>query len=167
MCTAQLPRLLTHRLGSRYAAHFTVNPGRGHQILTCALRFGGTAKTTLGAALNGTDAIGGFPNLFGAALGALVQNGTVPEALLDDKIIRILTPFLALDQASLPKIDFDRWVANATSERVAREVTEGAITLLKNTNEPSRGLPLKGVRDIARESASHFCRCKYRADILR
>lgn len=76
----------------------------------------------------------------------------MPQALLDDKIIRILTPFLALDQASLPEIDFDRWVANTTSERVAREVTEGAITLLKNTNDASRGLPMKGVRDIARES---------------
>ena len=45
-------------------------------------------KTTLGSALNGTDAIGGFPNLFGASLAAAIVNGSVPEALLDDKLTR-------------------------------------------------------------------------------
>ncbi|GAA5980274.1 hypothetical protein JCM10908_001595 [Rhodotorula pacifica] len=109
----------------------------------------GAGKTTLGSALNGTDAILGIPNLFGAALGAAIANGSVPEAILDDKLTRILTPYFALGQSSLPKVDYDRWVANKTSTIVAREVTEGAISLLKNTNVTNLGLPLKNVRDVA------------------
>ncbi|GAA5953317.1 hypothetical protein JCM8115_000490 [Rhodotorula mucilaginosa] len=109
----------------------------------------GAGKTTLGSALNGTDAIGGFPNLFGASLAAVIKNGSVPEALLDDKLTRILTQYFALDQSSLPNIDYDRWVANKTSTIVVREVAEGAITLLKNSNVSGLGLPLQNVRDVA------------------
>lgn len=113
----------------------------------------GAGRTTYGTAINGTDAIGGFAymNLWGERLAPFVQNGSVPEAVLDDKLVRILTPFYALDQESLPEVDYDRWVANKTSAIVAREVTEGAITLLKNSNETGLGLPIKGVTDVARE----------------
>jgi beta-glucosidase len=64
---------------------------------------------------------------------------------------RILTPWFALDQASLPKIDYKRWVANETSSLVAQEVAEGALTLLKNSNATGFGLPLRNVRDVARK----------------
>ncbi|TKA55460.1 hypothetical protein B0A53_02386 [Rhodotorula sp. CCFEE 5036] len=109
----------------------------------------GSGKTTLGSALNGTDAIGGLPDLFGASLKAAIEDGSVPEAVLDDKLTRILTPWFALDQASLPKIDYKRWVANETSSLVAQEVAEGALTLLKNSNATGFGLPLRNVRDVA------------------
>lgn len=47
-----------------------------------------TGKTTLGSALNGTDAIGGLPDLFGASLKAAIEDGSVPEAVHDDKLTR-------------------------------------------------------------------------------
>lgn len=63
-----------------------------------------------------------------------------------------MTQYFALDQSSLPNIDYDRWVANKTSTIVVREVAEGAITLLKNSNVSGLGLPVQNVRDVARES---------------
>ena len=63
-----------------------------------------------------------------------------------------MTQYFALDQSSLPNIDYDGWVANKTSTIVVREVAEGAITLLKNSNVSGLGLPVQNVRDVARES---------------
>jgi len=62
----------------------------------------------------------------------------------------ILTPYFALDQASLPKTDFARYVGNDYSTETARKVTEGAITLLKNvrSGNNSHGLPLNKPRDL-------------------
>lgn len=100
--------------------------------------------------MNGTDAIGGFPNLFGEALAQEVQNGTVSEAMLDDKLIRQLTTWFALDQAKLPEVDFERYVSDKKSKNVVRKVLESAITLLANSDEAGKGLPIGNVHDIAR-----------------
>ncbi|GAA5980421.1 hypothetical protein JCM10908_001649 [Rhodotorula pacifica] len=104
---------------------------------------------TTSLALNGTDAIGGLPNLFGNALAEVIRNNTVPEAMLDDKLIRILTPWYALDQVELPDVDFERYVANQTSKDVTRKTLESAITLLKNSNATDKGLPINKPHDIA------------------
>lgn len=109
-------------------------------------------------------------NIYGSFLGDAVKNGSVPEALLDDKLVRcglscstlfplsglthtlysILTPYFALNQASLPSIDFNRYAASKDSASVARKIAEESITLLKNSNETGRGLPLNKPQDLIR-----------------
>jgi beta-glucosidase len=97
--------------------------------------------------LNGTDSTQSN-SLFGDALAPFIANGTASEALLDDKITRILTPYFALDQASLPSVDIDRYVAAKSTRALIREIAEGSITLLKNTDESTRGLPLNKPKDL-------------------
>lgn len=64
----------------------------------------------------------------------------------------MLTPYFALKQSSLPAIDFNRYVANKDSASVARKIAEESITLLKNSNQTGRGLPLKNLQDLIRTS---------------
>ncbi|GAA5831313.1 hypothetical protein JCM11251_007831 [Rhodosporidiobolus azoricus] len=109
----------------------------------------GAAFATVPAALNGTDIV--MPrSLFGAQLAAFVENGTVPETIFDDKILRILTPYFALDQASLPEVDFTRYLASKSADKVIRDIAEGSLTLLKNvrSKENKHGLPLNKPREI-------------------
>ncbi|BGP29001.1 hypothetical protein JCM10296v2_000737 [Rhodotorula toruloides] len=111
----------------------------------------GAGHTTLGSALNATDYVEAGSvkgNIYGSFLGEAAKNGSVPEALLDDKIVRLLTPYFALDQGSLPSIDFNRYVASKDSASVARKIAEESITLLENSNKPGRGLPLKNLQDL-------------------
>lgn len=113
----------------------------------------GAAHTAVGSALGGLDWVGfssASGNKFGDSLAALISNNTVPEGVLDDKILRWLTGYYALDQGSLPSIDFDRWVSNNESTSVALKLSQESITLLKNvrsTNE-TRGLPFNQPRDL-------------------
>lgn len=62
----------------------------------------------------------------------------------------ILTTWYALDQVELPDVDFERYVADQTLKNVARKTLESAITLLKNSNETDKGLPIGKPHDIAR-----------------
>ncbi|GJN89738.1 hypothetical protein Rhopal_002727-T1 [Rhodotorula paludigena] len=127
-----------------------------NELLKQELNFGGfvisdwgASHTTLGSAVNGTDWIAPS-NLFGDLLAELVANGTVPEDIADDKIIRMLTPYFALDQASIPELDAERYVASKKVATVVREVAEGAMTLLKNVRSTSneRGLPLQDTKRL-------------------
>ncbi|GAA6030122.1 hypothetical protein JCM8097_009272 [Rhodosporidiobolus ruineniae] len=134
-----------------------------NEYLKDELNFGGFALTDWGAAyntlptaLNGTDVVQGSSGVnsagseavvFGTALADAIANGTLPDTIIDDKIVRILTTYYALDQDSLPTTDFTRYVANEESYNAALDVAKGSITLLKNVragNEyEKRGLPLQ------------------------
>ncbi|GAA5897096.1 hypothetical protein JCM8208_006169 [Rhodotorula glutinis] len=109
----------------------------------------GAGHDTLKLANHGTDFIGFFTDTghyYGEALMPFVKNGSVPVEVVDDKIIRILTPYFALDQANLPKTDFGRYVGSDHSTETARKVAEGAITLLKNVRSDKNGLGLPLVK---------------------
>lgn len=113
----------------------------------------GAAYNTLEAAKNGLDFVeGGAPasNIFGANLGALIKNGTLPKDIIDDKIVRMLTPYFALDQKKLPPVDITRKILNNKSKQVVLDIAEESITLLKNarTKKDKRGLPLEKPTDI-------------------
>ncbi|BGP44923.1 hypothetical protein JCM10450v2_000738 [Rhodotorula kratochvilovae] len=113
----------------------------------------GAGHTTAGTALNGTDWVASgsaAANLFGDQLGAFIKNGSIPAEIVDDKLIRMLTPYYALNQSSFPSIDFNRWVANTQSADVARKLSEESLTLLKNVRSANdtRGLPLNKPRDL-------------------
>ncbi|GAA6030004.1 hypothetical protein JCM8097_009210 [Rhodosporidiobolus ruineniae] len=112
----------------------------------------GAAHHTVPAALNGTDfPAGNSVSIWGDKLAAFIQNGTVPDTVVDDKLIRFLTAYYALDQDSLPETDINAFVAWENSTAVVREIAEGSLTLLKNVRSANetRGLPLqKGIRDL-------------------
>ncbi|GAA5831261.1 hypothetical protein JCM11251_007811 [Rhodosporidiobolus azoricus] len=127
-----------------------------NQLLKKELNFNGAVMSdwgavfnTLPAAVNGTDVIMPVP-LFAERLAALVRNGTVPDTIFDDKIIRLLTPYFALDQPSLPDIDLTRWVASEEHSKTIRDVAESSLTLLKNhrSENNTRGLPLHKPREL-------------------
>ncbi|GAA6027439.1 hypothetical protein JCM8097_007864 [Rhodosporidiobolus ruineniae] len=107
------------------------------------------ARTTLRTALNGTDVLL-CSNLWGDLLAAEVANGTLSAAIADDKIVRFLTPYFALNQSSLPVPDYSRYVARKESADLVRKVAEESLTLLKNvrSSNDTRGLPLKNSRDL-------------------
>ncbi|GAA5974085.1 hypothetical protein JCM11641_003425 [Rhodosporidiobolus odoratus] len=67
-----------------------------------------------------------------------------------DRNCGILTPYLALDQASLLSTDMDRYIGTAAREKIVRDVAESALTLLKNVRpeDDSRGLPLNNPKDL-------------------
>ncbi|BGP00866.1 beta-glucosidase, glycoside hydrolase family 3 protein [Rhodotorula toruloides] len=113
----------------------------------------GAAYDTVEAAKNGLDFVeGGAPasNIFGGALGAAIKNGTLPKDIIDDKIVRMLTPYFALDQKKLPAVNIQRKILNKKSTQVVLDIAEESITLLKNarTKKDKRGLPLEKPSDI-------------------
>ncbi|CAK5264836.1 unnamed protein product [Mycena citricolor] len=119
--------------------------------------WGGTWDT-LNSTLNGLDLTmpghvffegANFPNLFGDNLIALVQNGTIPEARLDDMVLRTLAPILQhQDMKTFPRPTFD--VSNIQlptnnvrrdHHKIIRQVAQEAITLVKNNRTGGGGLP--------------------------
>jgi beta-glucosidase len=120
----------------------------------------GTQETVIGG--NDLDMPGnGFGGILGNFMGprleALVANGTVDEARLDDMVHRILTPFYALGQAdkALPSVPFNagftpqnvtyRLVQKASTVDLVRRIAEDGAVLLKNDG----ALPLKAPPRIA------------------
>jgi beta-glucosidase len=107
----------------------------------------GAAHDTIQSALSGLDFVeGGSPasNLWGNLLREPIANGSLPADIMDDKIARILTPYFALNQASLPEVNYKRSVVNKTHDEVIRKISSSSITLLKNnrtSSSSSAGLP--------------------------
>ncbi|GAA5991791.1 hypothetical protein JCM11641_005685 [Rhodosporidiobolus odoratus] len=129
-------------------------------LLKQELGFGGYVLSDWGAvwntdasALNGTDFVEDSreeSNPWGPTLGDAIANGTLPDTIIDDKLLRILTPYYALEQASLPSVDMSRRVTTESHEKIVRDVSEGSITLLKNARSANdaRGLPLVKPKDL-------------------
>jgi beta-glucosidase len=152
-----LKTLLKGELGFKGFVLFVPFPSC-HSFQTCAdgpallSSDWGSAHNTIESALSGLDFVeGGSPasNLWGELLRDPIANGTLPKDILDDKILRILTPYFALDQASLPETDYSRSVISKDHNKVIREISNSAITLLKNDHtSSSAGLPIKDPRSI-------------------
>ncbi|GAA5901720.1 beta-glucosidase [Sporobolomyces salmoneus] len=112
----------------------------------------GSAHNTVESALAGLDFVeaGSGPSIWGDNLRAPIQNGTLPSDILDDKIVRVLTPYFALNQDKLPEVNFSRIVTNKKHNEVIRKISTSSITLLKNnrTSSPTVGLPIANPRSI-------------------
>ncbi|GAA5989277.1 hypothetical protein JCM5350_005057 [Sporobolomyces pararoseus] len=128
------------------------------------------AYNTVPAALSGLDYVEGskFPDAaIWANISSSIENGALPKDILDDKIVRVLTPYFALNQSSLPEVDFSRSVLSEYHNQLIRNVSANAITLLKNNQtekivhpngngkssksiKNSYGLPIRteGLRDL-------------------
>ncbi|GAA6009883.1 hypothetical protein JCM11491_000851 [Sporobolomyces phaffii] len=116
----------------------------------------GAAYDTVASALAGLDYVEGSNPatnaIWGPHLEAVIANGTLPKDIMDDKIVRVLTPYYALNQSSFPETDFSRSVVSQYHDSLIRNVSANAVTLLKNnqTLNSTFGLPIqeKGLRDI-------------------
>ena len=140
-------------------------------ILKSEFGFQGFVMSDWGATLSTISAIAGLDmtmpgditfdsgtSYFGANLTAYVQNGTIPEARLDDMATRILASWYLLgqDSPSYPQTNFNAFypLDEATNEHidvqddhdiVVREIGAASTVLLKNVNGT---LPLKKPRKL-------------------
>ncbi|KIK62435.1 glycoside hydrolase family 3 protein [Collybiopsis luxurians FD-317 M1] len=107
-----------------------------------------------GSAFNGT-----YGDLWGPAMVEMVNNGTITEQQLRDKVLRLLTPYyhLSMDTDPLPDVIFNalsaynnlpngyRNVRKQGTAELIKEIGLSSVTLLKNTG----GLPLNNPQRIA------------------
>ncbi|CAE6464710.1 unnamed protein product [Rhizoctonia solani] len=123
--------------------------------------------TNEGAALGGLDMTMPGTGFWGADLVALVNNGTVPAARLDDMVHRILMPYYALGQdKDFPAVQYntsgigsDSYLGinpgstnvnvQADHYKLIRKIGEDSATLLKNIRTNGGGLPLKKSKFVA------------------
>jgi len=92
----------------------------------------GATHDTVGAALGGLDLEmpgSGLNDFMGRPLLKAVQDGKVPEAVIDDKVRRILRAILITDQN---KPNGTPEANSPAHQALAKEIAENAITLLKN-----------------------------------
>jgi beta-glucosidase len=117
-----------------------------------------SAVTGLDMTMPGDVVFDSGTSYFGANLTAYVENGTIPEARVDDMATRILASWYLLGQDSpdYPTTNFNAFVPldEATNEHVdvqgdhgelVREIDRSSIVLLKNVNG---ALPLKKPRKL-------------------
>jgi len=107
----------------------------------------GATHSTVPSALAGLDQEMPSDSFFGAGLLAAIQNGTVSEAVLDDKVLRILTAMYTVGLFDHPNTG--NITANVTSpahNALARQFAAEAMVLLKNAGGV---LPLSTTASIA------------------
>lgn len=105
--------------------------------------WGGT-HSTVAAALAGLDMEMPGADFFGDALVAAVQQGLVPMAVIDDKVLRILTPMFAAGMFDPPfcppsQCNEDTNVTSPAHTALARHIGGAGAVLAKNANN---ALPL-------------------------
>lgn len=92
----------------------------------------GATHNTIASALNGLDMEMPGNTHFGAKLTRAVENGKVPESVVDDKVRRILRALMAMGMFDR-KTWLDQSVAGSEEHRkIAYEVAAEGIVLLKN-----------------------------------
>ena len=117
-----------------------------------------SAMTGLDMTMPGDIIFDSNTSYFGANLTAYVENGTIPEARVDDMATRILASWYLLGQDSpdYPTTNFNSFhpLDEATNEHIdvqdnhgelVREIDRSSIVLLKNVNG---ALPLKEPREL-------------------
>ncbi len=94
----------------------------------------GGVHSTIASAFAGLDQEMPGSAFFGDALAAAVASGAVPESLIDDKVVRILTPMFAQGLFDIPPSGSAD--SNATSPRhaaLARTIAAAGTVLLSNS----------------------------------
>ena len=117
-----------------------------------------SAMTGLDMTMPGNIGSSSNSSYFGANLTAYVENGTIPEARLDNMAMRILASwyFLGQDSPDYPTTNFNAFfpLDEATNEHIdvqddhgelVRKIDRSSIVLLKNVNG---ALPLKKPRKL-------------------
>ena len=95
----------------------------------------GATKSGVPSVLGGLDIdMPGGDGYMGSALVPFVQNGTIPQARIDDMVTRIMAPYYLLGQdQGFPSLDLDR-NAIGDNHKINRQVAAAGMILLKNTN---------------------------------
>lgn len=125
-----------------------------HDILVAQWGFDGVVQTdwvcgmrdAKAAALAGQHLEMPARNLFDSCLPGLVQRGEVPESAIDDAALRLLRQQLRFGQGREPDAYPAEIIGCEAHRRLAREVAQKSIVLLKNDGPL---LPLAGVRHVA------------------
>ena len=100
----------------------------------------GALHDTMGGALAGLDQEQPFNTYFGSALETDVENGTIPRAVINTMVQRILTEMFRFNLFTNPPTGNPfSTVTSAAHQAVGTDVADTSATLLKNT---SRTLPL-------------------------
>ncbi|KAK0208537.1 glycoside hydrolase family 3 protein [Desarmillaria ectypa] len=117
----------------------------------------GSINFGLDMTMPGDTFFGSGISYFGPALVSAVNQGTVPEARIDDMATRILAAWYLLGQDSgYPDVNFDAWDKNVPvnthvdvqgdHKNVIRAIGQASTVLLKNSQ---RALPLSAPRTLA------------------
>lgn len=106
--------------------------------------WGGT-HSTMGAALHGLDVQMTGDNYLGPALIDSVRAGKVPESVVDAKVRELLRVRHAVEAIPADKCNLAT-ASQPESRKIAYEVAQKSIVLLKNQNQM---LPLRQVRSVA------------------
>ncbi|KAJ3782892.1 beta-D-xylosidase/beta-D-glucosidase [Lentinula aff. detonsa] len=119
-----------------------------------------SAENGLDIAMPGEGFLAALGDFWGSTLADLINNGTVSEVLVRDKVVRLLTPYYYLGQDidPLPSFVYNtigsptlnatsgyRNVQKPSSAELIKEIGSASVTLLKNTGS----LPLKHPQRIA------------------
>ncbi len=100
----------------------------------------GALHDTMGGALAGLDQEQPFDTYFGSALETDVENGTIPRAVINTMVQRILTEMFRFNLFTSPPTGNPfSTVTSAAHQAVGTDVADTSATLLKNT---SHTLPL-------------------------
>jgi beta-glucosidase-like glycosyl hydrolase len=117
-----------------------------------------SANSGLDMTMPGDITFGSGTSYFGANLTAFVNNGSIPEARVDDMATRILASwyFLGQDSPSYPHTNFNAFnlLDEATNEHIfvesnhdvlVRAIGDASVVMLKNVN---KALPLGHLRTL-------------------
>ncbi|KAJ7429190.1 glycoside hydrolase family 3 protein [Mycena latifolia] len=135
---------------------------KGYVMSGSSPYWGGTHSTApavmagLDMTMPGSPAPGSNSSFFGTNLVAAVQNGSVPEARVDDMALRILAAWYLLGQdEGYPAVNFDSHNNSAPDDQqvdvqddhkvLIREIGKASTVLLKNTGNV---LPFKNLKTI-------------------
>jgi len=94
------------------------------------------------AALGGLDIEMPFTRYYGKRLKRLVEKGEVPEALIDEAVLRILRQKVRFAQVGEPVRYTRAAVASQAHRELAREAAQKSMVLLKNDPPVAGGKPL-------------------------
>ena len=109
----------------------------------------GALHDTMGGALAGLDQEQPFNTFFGTALETDVQNGTIPQAVINTMVQRILTEMFRFNLFTSPPTGNPfSTVTSAAHQAVGNDVAETSATLLKN-NSHALPLPAKNAGYVA------------------
>jgi beta-glucosidase len=113
-----------------------------------------TAGCALQAALAGLDQQMPDDSFFGAALEAAVNAGTVPQSVVDDKVLRILTSMYTAGLFDRPASgSLEANVTSAAHNALARTLAAGSMVLVQNKG----ALPLSATKPLNIVVAGDAC----------
>ena len=99
-------------------------------------------RDTKSAALGGLDIEMPFTRFYGKKLKRLVERGEVPEAVIDEAVLRILRQKIRFAQVGEPGRYDPSAVVSPAHQALAREAAQKSIVLLKNEASEKGGKPL-------------------------